>query len=181
MQQALSGVRQERASLASQITVLRGEIGIADARLRVATERLRFGSVTSPVAGILADLKINGTGSLISAGSPVATVVPESEPLALMVQVANKDIGLVHPGTGAQIKVDAFPFQQYGTIPAEVVRVLPNVTKDNTFPVRLRLLKSALSNGSSHVNVFPGLNVQADLITSRQRLISLLFASDGTQ
>ena len=180
-QQAIAAVQQERVSLASHIGDLRNEMAIADARLSVANNRLLLSNVTAPVAGILAELKVTSPGGLIGPGTPVATILPESEPFSVLVSVANRDIGLIHPGTMAQIKVDAFPFQQYGTLPAEVTRVLPNVTSGNTFPVRLRLLKLTLSNGSSQVSLFPGLNVQAELTTTRQRLITLLFDSRGGQ
>jgi hemolysin D len=50
-------------------------------------------------------------------------IVPDDAGLEIEVYVLNKDIGFVKPGQQAVVKVESFPFTQYGTIAAKVTRV----------------------------------------------------------
>jgi hypothetical protein len=90
--------------------------------------------------------------------------------------VPNRDVGFVRPGIEARVKVDAYPFQQFGTLPARVRTVVPGLGTDNSFTVTLDLLSTRLSGGDRDLPLFPGLEVEAELLTGRQRLISRLLA-----
>jgi multidrug resistance efflux pump len=181
VQESLTDLRREAVNLGNQARELEGEIGAAEEKIRIAGNRLLLGSLRMPVSGTIVELKASNPGELLAAGAVVATIVPEAVPLSVDVNVPNKDIGLIKPGTPARVKVDAYPFQQYGTVPARVARVLPNTSKDNTFIVRLTLLDNKLALSGSQAFLFPGLTVQADVLTSKQSLIGLLFSRGGGQ
>jgi len=48
----------------------------------------------------------------------------------LEVKVLNRDIGFIREGTKAKVKMATFPFQEFGTIDGEVVKVSPNAIVD---------------------------------------------------
>jgi hypothetical protein len=75
------------------------------------------------------------------------------------------------------VKVDAYPFHQFGTLRARVQTVLPGVGTDSSFRVRLELLESSLTSRGESLPLFPGLAVQADLLTARRTLLDLLLQS----
>ena len=103
------------------------------------------------------------------------TIAPGGASLMVETSVSNRDIGFVRPGVTARIKVDAFPYQQFGTARAQVVKVLPAAGTSSSFVVQLDLLDQALTIDGSEHRLFPGLTVQADLVTGRQRLLDVLF------
>ena len=131
-----------------------------------------------PVAGIVAEMKVTSAGELVTAGQLVATVVPEGVTLLVEAAVPNRDIGFVRPGIEGRIKVDAYPFQQFGTLAARVRSVLPGLGRENNFTVRLELIQKSIGGTDGGANgalpLFPGLAVEAELVTSRQRLIDLI-------
>ena len=53
-------------------------------------------------------------------------------------------------------------------------RLLPAVGSNSAFIVQLDLIDEKLSANGTEYNLFPGLSVQADLITGRQRLLDVL-------
>ena len=140
---------------------------------------MNLATIRMPVTGTIADLKLHNVGELVSAGASVATVVPDGVPLIVEANLDNKDIGFVHPGTEARVKVDAFPYQQFGTARARVTRVLPAVGGNAQFIVVLALLDRQLASGGAVANLIPGLSVRADLIAQQQRLIRAVLKSDG--
>ena len=172
--QALVNLRQERESVQIQARALESKVAQADRQLSIGEGQLELASVTMPVAGTIAELKVRTAGEIVSAGSVIATIVPTGVPLIVEATATNQDVGFIHAGLDARVKVDAFPYQQFGTARARVLRMLPAVGNNASFVVQLELLDQKLSLGGTDYNLFPGLSVQADLITGRQRLLDIL-------
>ena len=157
------------------------EAKIAQAGRQVSSGGGKAGLVTltMPVTGTIAEITVRKAGEVVTAGTAVATIVPDGVPLMVETRATNKDIGSVRPGVTARIKVDAYPFQQFGTARAQVTKVLPSAGTDGSFVVQLELLDQALTVAGSQHRLFPGLTVQADLVTGRQRLIDVLLNGRG--
>jgi multidrug resistance efflux pump len=175
--QNLALLRQDGENLANQTRELEATLKSTELRLKLAESQVSLTSVTMPVAGIVADMKVANAGELVNVGQLVATVVPDGVPLVVEAAVPNRDVGFVKPGIEGRIKIEAYPFQQFGTLRGRVRTVLPGLGRDNNFTVRLELLETRLAAGDTTLPLFPGLAVDAELFTSRQRLISMILGS----
>jgi HlyD family secretion protein len=175
--QSLAVLREDGENLRNQARELEASLRATETRLKMAENQISLASVTMPVAGLVADMKVSAPGEVLTAGQMVATIVPEGVPLVVEAAVPNSDVGFVRAGVEGRIKVDAYPFQQFGTVGARVRTVLPGLGRDNNFTVRLDLQQSTLSGRDAALPLFPGLTVEAELLTARQRLISLVLAS----
>ncbi len=80
-------------------------------------------TLKAPISGTVQALALTTIGQVVSSGQELMRIVPEDAGLEIEVYVLNKDIGFVKPGQEAVVKVDSFPFTQYGTILARVTRV----------------------------------------------------------
>jgi len=89
-------------------------------RLALLVEQHR---VRAPVAGRVAELRPLHPGEMVTAGQAVGSVVPGGA----LVVVAEFDpataLGRVHAGQAATLRLDAFPWAQYGVVHATVSRV----------------------------------------------------------
>jgi len=103
------------ATLWEQIAAAR----IAVERARTEVERHRVRAPASGTLGEVADLR---PGAVVAAGEKLALVVPERSP-TVVAEVDATAVGRVRPGQGAIVKLDAFPWTQYGVVHARVVRV----------------------------------------------------------
>ncbi|MDP2318392.1 MAG: HlyD family efflux transporter periplasmic adaptor subunit [Acidobacteriota bacterium] len=179
MRQTLALLREERANLDSQARELEGALLGTQARLALAESQASLASVTTPVPGIVAEMKVTSTGEVLELGRLVATIVPEGVPLVVEAEVPNRDVAFVRPGIEGRIKVDAYPFHQFGTLAARVQTVLPALGTGNSFTVKLQLLDTSIGTRGEALPLFPGLAVQAELLTARRRLLDLLLDSRG--
>jgi HlyD family secretion protein len=177
LRQNLALLRQDGENLANQSRELETALKSTETRLKLAENQVSLTSVVMPVAGIVAEMKIANAGELVNVGQMVATVVPDGVPLVIEAAVPNRDIGFVKPGIDGRVKVDAYPFQQFGTLRGRVRTVLPGLGRDNNFIVRLDLLETRLAAGDTPLPLFPGLAVEAELFTSRQRLITMILGA----
>jgi hemolysin D len=107
----------------------------------------------APVTGIVQSLELSSLGSVIQVGQTVATIVPSDAPLVVEVDLPASDIGFVKVGQRTQIKVTAYPFEEYGSIPGKVLWISP--TADSSSDL------SALPEGDSHQPVQPQSQSQA--------------------
>ena len=87
------------------------------------SEQLR---IVSPVDGVVQQLTVHTIGGVVPAAQPLMLIVPNQRNVELEAYVENKDIGFMQEGQGAQVKIDAYEYSKYGTIPA----VMTHVSRD---------------------------------------------------
>ena len=68
----------------------------------------------APQDGVVKDLATHTSGTVVSPGTILMTLVPRDEPLKAEVWVTNEDAGFVDVGQEARIKIAAYPFNKYG-------------------------------------------------------------------
>jgi HlyD family secretion protein len=77
----------------------------------------------APQAGVVKDLATHTSGTVVSPGTVVLTLVPKNEMLLAEVWVSNDDSGFVHANQTVKVKLAAYPFQKYGMIDGVVQQV----------------------------------------------------------
>ena len=79
--------------------------------------------IISPVDGVVQQLSVHTVGGVVPAAQPLMLIVPSKHSVELEAYVENKDIGFMREGQAAQVKIDAYEYSKYGTIPAIVTHV----------------------------------------------------------
>jgi len=133
----------------------------------------------APVAGIIYGMVPSSPGYAATAGETLVKVVPGGE-IEAKVFVTNRDVGFLESGMKAQVRVDAFPYTQFGSIPGSLktVGTLP-VEPDQQnpvprFPAYVKLDREYLTKGDDQYEVRAGQSVQVNLVLRDKRVISLL-------
>ena len=186
VEQLESEVAQSRAKLQevqAQLLKMKQESlrEIADLeRQLVEVEDTRSKEVlTAPVNGVVYGLVPSSPGYAASTGEILVKVVPGGV-LEAKVFVTNRDVGFLEKGMPAQVRVDAFPYTQFGSIPGELksVGTLPlepdAQNPQPRFPAYIRLDREYLTKGRDQYTVSAGQSVQANLVLRDKRVITLL-------
>lgn len=152
--------------------------------LAKAAERQKVQTLTAPVAGIVQQIEVHTVGGVVTPAQKLMTLVPKGAVLEVEAKLPNKDIGFVEEGQAAEIKVDAFPFTRYGTLPAKVETVSLDAVKDEkeqdkeyTFPIRLSLPQAAITiENGKRIPLTPGMTVSAEIKTGTRKPIEYILA-----
>ena len=135
--------------------------------------------LVAPVDGVIFGLVPSSPGYAATAGETLVKVVPGGV-LEAKVFITNRDVGFLEPGMPAQVRVDAFPYTQFGSLPGllKSVGTLP-VEPDAQnpqprFPAYIQLQRETLSKGGDQYPVSAGQSVQANLVLRDKRVITLL-------
>ncbi|MDX1670341.1 MAG: HlyD family type I secretion periplasmic adaptor subunit, partial [Limnobacter sp.] len=79
--------------------------------------------IRSPIDGVVKNLKLQAVGNVVRQGEPIMEVVPSDEVLVVETQLAPSDRGYVTVDQDADIKVSAYDFLRYGTLPGRVTQI----------------------------------------------------------
>jgi hemolysin D len=133
----------------------------------------------APLSGVIFDLVPSSPGYAASAGETLVKVVPGGI-LEAKVFLTNRDVGFVRRGMPAQIRVDTFPYTQFGSIPGRLksVGTLPippdEQNPEPRFPAYVRMDRDYLQKGDNRFPVSAGQSVQVNLVLREKRVISIL-------
>jgi HlyD family secretion protein len=133
----------------------------------------------APADGVVFDLVPASAGYAVSPGETLLKVVPNGR-LEAKVFFSNREVGFVKPGQTAQVRVDAFPFTQFGSIPARIKAVsaysLPADAQNPQprFPGYVQLDRNTLERNGQQYAVGPGQSVVVNVILRQKRVITLL-------
>ena len=143
-------------------------------------QRSRLTQLTAPVAGTVQQVAIHTEGGVVTAAQVLMIVVPKDTEVTAEVAVDNKDIGFVHAGDDAQIKLETFPFTRYGTVGATVKSVTADAVSDEKrgaiFPATLTLGRKSIEVEGKRITLSPGMNVTAEIKTGKRHIYEYLLS-----
>lgn len=179
--QQISETREQGRRIAlADLAKAESEANLKKQEVVKASRRAGLQSLYAPVAGTVQQLAIHTVGGVVEPAKTLMVIVPDSSDLEIDAQVLNKDAGFVHEGQPARIKIDAFPFTRYGTIPGRVVSIsrdaVPDPKLGPTFTATIRMDRRSIIVDGQPVPLSSGLSVVADVRTGSRRIISWLLS-----
>lgn len=173
--QSLLEFNEEYANLKDEILKEENTIDSLRGDTRLKKERLDNAILRMPFSGYVGAMSVNNIGQNVIRGETVAELIEENQKLEAFVEIKNKDIGGIALGMNSIIKIRAFHQNDFGVLDGKVEQIVPNVKEKDTFSVVLSLSDQMLSKDGKQFKLFPGLKVEADIITSRNRIFQVLF------
>jgi hemolysin D len=148
---------------------------LAKARRRGSRTRL-----TAPVDGTVQQLAVSTVGGVVTPAEALMVIVPERQPLEVEAVVENKDVGFVHAGQRAEVKVETFPYTRYGTLHARVQHVSAEAVADEqrglVYAARVTLEQGTIIVDGRSVPLTPGMAVTVEIKLARRRVIEFFLA-----
>ena len=100
-----------------------------------ADQKSQLQTLRVPIDGTVQQLAVHTLGGVVTPAQPVLVVVPDQAGFVVEARIENKDIGFVHAGQDAEVKVESFNFTRYGLIHGSVSGISRDVvTEDQKTP-----------------------------------------------
>lgn len=201
---AIAALRETRRRAESEFSrgvlsdLTRAEQRAAAARQEVvkAEKRTRLQVLTAPVDGVVQQLAVHTVGGVVTPAQALAVVVPETSALEIEATLANQDVGFVHAGQEAAIKVTTFNFTRYGLLRGSVRNVSQDAVaqspKNRTtgadgasadrqdeafnYVVHVSLDRTEMNVDGRMEKLSPGMAVSVEIRTGARRIISYLLS-----
>ena len=159
------------------------ELGFAKKQIEAEIKEINFDEnktlLVSPVKGKVFNLISVSQGFAANQGETLLKIVPSGDTEA-KIFLKNSDIGFVKTNMKANIRVDAYPFTQFGSINGILKSIGDEVIRSNEqnqnslFPAYVSLEKQYLEKNNQKYFVRSGQSVSVNLIVRDRRIISLL-------
>lgn len=118
--------QQKIQQLEVEKTQLQAKLNDSGKLLTKAIEELKQRSLNSPIDGVVLALNVRNIGEVVQPGQTTAEIAPYSAPLILSTSLPSKEAGFVKKGMSVQVKLDAYPYQDYGIVTGKVITISPN-------------------------------------------------------
>ena len=145
-----------------------------------AARRAGLQHITAPADGTVQQLAIHTVGGVIEPVRTLMVVVPEHDDVVVEAKILNRDIGFVREGQAVSVKIDAFPFTRYGSVPGVIQTINRDAVSDRqlgaVYVARIRLGRGTIEADGKVINLSAGLGVTADIRTGRRRIVSWLIS-----
>jgi adhesin transport system membrane fusion protein len=151
--------------------------GLAESSLALE-DRVRRTLVTSPVNGLVKRILVTTLGGVIQPGMDLMEIVPSDEQLVVEVRVRPADIAFVHPGQKAVVKLTAYDFAIYGSLPGQLDHVSADAITDDKgeshYLARVRTERSHMGQEAGMLPIIPGMIAEVDIVTGRRTVLQYL-------
>lgn len=145
-------------------------------RLTALSKRL---VVTAPESGIVKGLTLT-PGRVISPGDSIMEIVPTEGVMMVQCKISPHDIGHVHVGDPAKIRVMAYEFTRYGVVKGKVTEISAStfLGKDELpyYKAKVSMDKNYVGDNPNMNQLKPGMTVEVDIITGKKSVMSYLIS-----
>ena len=208
-QAALAALKEARTQAAAEFSrTIHDDLSKAEAKaggltqdLIRAEQKTKLQALTAPEDGVVQQLAVHTVGGVVTPAQTLLVIVPVGTHIEVEAMVSNRDIGFVHPGQEAEIKVETFNFTRYGLLHGKVLHVSQDaITRDksqdksgggkpqgsegNTDPkpdelvyaARVSLDRTQMEIENKMVNLSPGMAVTVEIKTGSRTVLNYLLS-----
>jgi adhesin transport system membrane fusion protein len=164
---ALSQLSDAQAQLAS---TSQANIGLED--------RVNRAAIRSPLKGIVSQINIHTVGGVVKPGENVMTIVPLGDSLLIDAKIRPQDVGFLHPGQDAMVKITAYDYAIYGGLKGKLENISADTTTDEKgetfYTIRVRTLKNYLGPANKPLTIIPGMQASVDILTGHKTVLQYM-------
>ena len=180
LQERISRFRQEAAG---EMVRVRTELALLGEQMVVRDDALRRTTLTSPIKGVVKNIRTNTIGGVVGPGAPLMELLPMGPRVLVEARIKPADIGFVEVGQSVQIKLTSYDYQVYGGLVGTVVSISPDAMGDpekaalpegTWYRAMVRAEPSGVQLAGKPLPVLPGMTGQVEIRTGQRSVLDFL-------
>ncbi|MBV8464424.1 MAG: HlyD family efflux transporter periplasmic adaptor subunit [Burkholderiales bacterium] len=167
----------QKAEIQRNITALQQDLAVTEAQREVR--------ITAPVAGTIVGIQVE-PGQTANGTEPLAAIIPDGSRLVAYFYAPSSAIGFVKAGQSVMLRYQPFPYQKFGQhagvvtdVSRSAVKAVPtnvaNPSGESLYRITVRPAEQAILAYGKQEPLQPDMQVEADVLTDRRRLIEWIF------
>ncbi len=170
-----------------------------------AVQKTGLQTLRAPIDGTIEQLSVHTIGGVVTPAQSLMVLVPDGTGLTVEAMLPNREVGFVHAGQEAEVKVEAFNYTRYGLLKGTVEGVSRDAlrtadrdavneqdedptaatrakranepgTEESAYVARVALARTDIDTEMGHTALAPGMAVTAEIKTGQRRLIEYLLS-----
>jgi hemolysin D len=150
-----------------------------DSNRAASQEKLGYHEIKASMDGVIFDLSKKSPGTVVTPKDKLFDIIP-GEDLVAEVFLTNKDIGFIHEGLPAVVRLDTFPFREFGEVKGTLSYLAADALPPNEefkyprFPAKIKLDRQFLSHSGEKLSLKSGMAVTVNIQVRSRTLLSIL-------
>jgi len=146
--------------------------------LESSQDRVRRTEVRAPVDGTIKRVLINTIGGVVRGGMDLIEIVPRNDKLLVEAKIRPSDIAFLHPGQEATVKIAAYDFSIYGSLPATLVHISADTIVDEKnesyYIIRVLTDRTDLGDENKSLPIIAGMTATVDILVGKRTVLEYL-------
>ena len=150
-----------------------------DSNRAASQAKLGYHEIKAPMDGVIFDLSKKSPGTVVTPKDKLFDIIP-GEDLVAEVFLTNKDIGFIHEGLPAVVRLDTFPFREYGEVKGTLSYLAADALPPNEefkyprFPAKIKIDRQFLTHNGEKLPLKSGMAVTVNIQVRSRTLLSIL-------
>jgi len=149
-------------------------------RVRKFEDSFKRSVLVSPVEGVVMTLHVVTRGGVIQPGGAVVDIVPVGDAMVVEAKLAPQDVGYVHVGQTARVRLASGAGGRFDPLEGTVVSVSPDTveTKDGKsfYKVRIKTDRDYFDSHGQRYQLVPGVQVMCSIVTGTRSVMEYIAA-----
>lgn len=154
----------------SNLAEIQSKIDEIDADLEKYKLSKEYQEITAPVSGYVGNIAVNTIGETVSQSEQLVTIVPDNTPSEMVCYVKNMDIADIQIGMETEIKLEAYPYNKYGTVKGKVKYISPS-SFTNEQMGSVYLVKIEITDVPDGIEIISGLTASVEIKTGKRTVM----------
>lgn len=175
--------KEERAS--NFRSKAQGKLSEVRVRIHALSESLKGGKdrverrvVRSPVDGVVNRMLINTIGGISRPGDDLVEIVPAEDSLIIDMRVIPADIGFIHAGQQATVRMTAFDSSIFGSLTGQVTQIGADTLTDEQgetfYQVLVKTQRNFMGDQTNPLPIIPGMVSEIHVTTGQRTLLDYI-------
>jgi len=167
-----AGIADELARARSEMSGVAGDLpGLRDRADRT--------EVRAPIDGVVHRVLVQTIGGVVQPGETIVEVVPAGDTPMIEAKVKPADIGFLHIGQEARVRISAYDSSRYGSLAGFIETISPDAIEDpkdgaRHFLVTVRLDDEGLKSARGSLPPMPGMAATVDILNGKRTVLAYL-------
>ncbi len=162
---------QYSAQINSQLSQISSQLDEIEANLEKYRLSKESQNITAPVSGYVNSIAVNTLGETVTSAQDMVTIVPVNTPVEMVCYVKNMDIADIEMGMEAEIKLEAYSYNKYGTVKGTVKHISPSSFSSEQLG-SVYLVKINITDIPYGINLTSGLSGSVEIKTGKRTVMS---------
>lgn len=161
---------QYSAQINSKLSEIEGQLTEISTNLEKYALSVEYQQITAPVSGYVNTVNVNTLGDTVTSAQELVTIVPKDMPLEMVCYVKNMDIGDIELGMETEIKLEAYPYNKYGTVKGTVKYISPSAFVSEQMG-SVYLVKIEVTDANEDIDIISGLSGSVEVKTDQRTVM----------
>ena len=167
-----------RSSALKELNEAQVKLNALTELLESSQDRVQRTEVRAPVDGTIKRVLINTIGGVVGGGMDLIEIVPRDDKLLVEAKIRPSDIAFLHPGQEATVKIAAYDYSIFGSLPAKLVHISADTIADEKqesyYVIRVLTDRTDLGDETKTLPIIAGMTATVDILIGKRTVLEYL-------